>query len=70
MALFHSRKIISFAERKFAGEFHDKLFLEQLTYFDDVEILPTKFFKESFTDNQIKAFLEDEVRKYLKKILP
>ena len=70
MALFHSRKIISFAERKFACEFHDKLFLEQLTYFDDVEILPTKFFKESFTDNQIKAFLEDEVRKYLKKILP
>jgi len=67
---FTLEEIITLAENKFAGEFHDKLFLEQLTYFDDIEILPTAFLKESYTDNQIKSYFSDEVAAYLKNILP
>lgn len=68
--LYTLDKIIALSEKKFAGEFHDKLFLEQLTYFDDLEILSTNFIKERYTDDQIKKFLADAVKKHLKKILP
>ena len=67
---FTLEEIITLAENKFAGEFHDKLFLQQLTYFDDVEILPTTYLKESYTNAKMRSFLEREVANYLKKILP
>lgn len=67
---FTLTEIISYTEKKFAGEFHDKLFLEQLTYFDDLDILSTKYLRESYTDDQIKSFLEEAVKGNLKKILP
>lgn len=63
-------KLVNLANKKFTGEFHDKLFLEQLTFFDDVEIIPTNFLKESYTDSEIKSFLEQQVKVYLKKVLP
>lgn len=62
------KKTIKLAEKKFAGEFNEKLFLGQLTYFDDLEIFPTVFLKESYTPNQIKFFLGERVREYLKKV--
>ena len=61
--------LIALAEKKFAGEFHDKLFLEQLSFFDDVEILPTTFLKDSYTPSEIKSYLEKEVETYVKRIL-
>jgi hypothetical protein len=63
-------KIIRLAKKKFNGEFNEKLFFEQLTYFDDIKIIPTEYIKDSYTPSEIKSFLELEVRKYLKKILP
>lgn len=61
--------IISLAERKFGGEFNAKLFLEQLTYFNDIDIVETAFLKKSYTPSEIKAFLEKSVREYLKIVL-
>lgn len=68
--LYTIEKIITLANRKFEGEFNEKLFLEQLTYFNDLAIVPTIFLKESYTDSQIKSFLEKQVEKYLSLILP
>jgi len=63
-------KILTLAKEKFGGEFNEKLFLGQLVYFDDIKIVPTVFLKESYTDDEIKSFLEKEVEAYIKKILP
>lgn len=68
--LYTIETLINLANKKFTGEFHDKLFLEQLTYFNDLEIIPTVFLKEKHTPEEIKAFLGHEVEAYLKKILP
>lgn len=62
--------IVALAKKKFEGEFHDKLFLEQLSFFDDVEILPTTFLKDSYTPSEIQSFLEEQVEAYVRKILP
>lgn len=68
--LYSIENLINLANKKFVGEFHDKLFLEQLIYFDDIEAIPTKFLKESYADTEIKSFLEQQVEMYLKKVLP
>lgn len=62
--------IIDFAEKKFAGEFNPKLFLEQLTYFSDLQIVPIEFLKESYAPSEIQSFLESQVESYVKTILP
>mgnify|MGYP001149802976 FL=1 len=62
-------KIIDLAKEKFEGEFNERLFLGQLVYFDDIKILPTIFLKESYTNDEIKAFLEKEVETYIRKTL-
>lgn len=61
--------IAELAKRKFHGEFNERLFLDQLTYFDDIKIVPTVFLKESYNNNEIKSFLEDRVKARIKKIL-
>lgn len=68
--LYDMTTLITLAEKKFTGEFHDKLFLEQLTYFEDLEIVPTAFLKESYTPDDIKNFLSHQVELYLKSVLP
>lgn len=67
--LFSLFQIISLAEQKFKGEFNSRLFLSQLTFFEDVDIASTTFLKESYTASQIQAYLEKEVENYLKKTL-
>ena len=68
--LYSIEKIIALAKEKFGGEFNEKLFLGQLVYFGDIKIVPTFFLKESYTDDEIKSFLEKGVEAYIKKILP
>lgn len=53
-------------KKKFGEGFNERLFLQQLTYFDDVNIVPITFLKGSYTSSEIKLFLEEKVRKYLK----
>lgn len=67
--LYDIEKIISLTQKKFAGEFNQKLFLEQLVYFDDLSIIPTEFLKESYSVRQIQSLLSQKVEEYLKKIL-
>ncbi len=68
--LYTIDKIIFFAKSKFKGEFNEKLFLEQLTYFNDLSFVPTTFIKDKYTDSEMKSFLEQQVEEYLSRILP
>ena len=68
--LYTLEDVIRLAEKKFAGEFNAKLLLPQLTYFEDIQPAETVFIKESYTDEQIKNFLGQQVDAYLKTILP
>ena len=68
--LYDLQAIIALAEKKFTVEFSEKLFLAQLTYFDDIVVMDTDFLKESYTPSEIQRFLEKEVRDYLARILP
>lgn len=58
------------AKEKFGGAFNEALFLEQLCYFKDTSETPIEFLKEFYTPSEIKSFLEKEVEKYVRKILP
>lgn len=68
--LYSLATIITLTEKRFGGEFNSKLFLQQLTYWDDVNMTKTAFLKESYTDEEIKDFLGQHVDTYLKTILP
>lgn len=65
---FELSQIIKFAERKYNSLFNKRLFLEQLTYFDDINdyaIEPLKG-KILVSAKEVKRKLETEVKKYLK----
>jgi predicted nucleotidyltransferase component of viral defense system len=47
---FDLDKIILDAQKKFKGEFSEKLFLEQLVYFKDLEVIPVEFIQQSYSD--------------------
>lgn len=63
------KSLIELAEKKYAGEFNQKLFLGQLVYFDDIYPVPTVFLKEKYADDEMKVFLQTEVEKYSKNLL-
>lgn len=67
--LYTMDTLTSLAEKKFGGMFSEKLFLEQLVYFDDVNIVPIAFIKESYEEKEIKSFLEKQVEEYVQKRL-
>lgn len=62
-------EINSLAEKKFGGEFNKALFLQQLSYFKDIEETGVEFIGPSFTYNEIKQYLEKEVEKYIKEVI-
>lgn len=62
-------KIIKLAEKKFSGGFNGKLFLQQLTYFEDVNVVEAEFLKEFYETKEIKNFLERQVEDHLKVTL-
>jgi len=57
------------AKKKFAGEFNEALFLQQLSYFQDIEYAPVAFIGESYSENEIKSFLEKQVAEYVKNVV-
>ena len=61
--------IIKIAPKKFGGEFVSTQFLEQLRYFDDVKTVPIEYVNIKYADDEIKAYLQQAVDDYLKKIL-
>jgi hypothetical protein len=58
--------VIAEAKKRFMGEFSEKLFLEQLVYFKDLEIFPIDFIERKFIEEEIKDFFRMEVRRYTK----
>lgn len=58
-------KIIESAEKKFKGEFVSSLFLEQLIYFADVQVVPIEFYESPIPSLEIQEFLREEVKKYI-----
>ena len=63
------RQIIHEAEKRFKPEFNEKLFLEQLSFFEDLEIVEIEFIRKKYSPVQIKRYLEKEVESYLKSKL-
>lgn len=58
------RKIVSEAKKRFGGAFSERLFLEQLVYFEDLKDFEIDFLKEEYTPRQILEYLQSEVRNY------
>lgn len=62
-------KLIELAKQKFKGGFNEKLFIGQLSYFDDVKTAPIEYVGNKYTDGEIKSYLQQTVEDYLKKNL-
>jgi len=58
-------KLVEVSEQKFRGVFAEKLFFEQLVYFDDVEEKTVEWIGDGTKNNEIKRWLEKEVKRYL-----
>ena len=67
--LYSLEKIINLARKKFGIEFNDRLFLQQLIYFDDLIPSKTEFLKKNYTDKQIKRELETQVSEFVRRKL-
>jgi hypothetical protein len=62
--------VIKNAKCKFKGEFVPTLFLEQLVYFADIQVVPIEFIDHVATPDTVQTFLKKEVANYLKIALP
>ena len=56
--------LIKDSERKFKPEFSRKLFLEQLTYYDDVREFKVEFVGKKYSPEKIQEFLKKNVLRY------
>ncbi len=65
--LFTLNNLISNALRKFKGEFNELLFLEQLVYFEDLEMTNITFLKEEYSEAEVKQYLGKKVKQLLKE---
>lgn len=54
--------IFELAKKKYPGEFNERLFLEQLTYLDDVKEAAVQFLRDPIERQNIRAFLEEQVK--------
>jgi hypothetical protein len=63
------KEIIKDGKQKFKSEFDEKLFLEQLIYYQDLASFKVKFIKQKYSPQQIQNYLKKEVLKYLKQKL-
>jgi len=61
--------LVKLSEQKFGVEFNPKLFLEQLIYFEDIEISKMSFVKEEPSVLEIQHFLKQQVKKFKEKEL-
>jgi len=62
------KTIILDAKKKFKGLFSEKLFLEQLTYFGDLQDFKIEFLGKSFQIKEISSFLKRAVEQYTQNI--
>ena len=57
------KEIIEMAKNKFGNEFNDRLFLEQLVYFSDIEETNIIFLKKNVSKKELEEFFKTEVGK-------
>lgn len=72
--LFHGNyisidKLIELSKRKFESDFSERLFLEQLVYWRDVDDFNIEFLHNTVKPKIIKDFLEEEVKKFKTRFL-
>jgi hypothetical protein len=61
--------VIKLAQRKFKEEFNAKKFLEQLTYFEDLDKFEISFIGKKYSEKSIKTYFIQEVKKYQNSII-
>lgn len=61
-------KVITEAKKRFGGAFSEKLFLEQLTYFDDLTDLTVDYLGESYQPNEIQDYFKKLVSNFVQKL--
>jgi len=66
---FSLKNIIKGAQKKFGDSFSEKLFLSQLVYFGDLQDFTVDFIAKKYSNEEVKSFLEKEVRKYKEEII-
>ena len=57
------QELIMIAEKKYGNAFDARLFLEQLSYFDDLEESPIVFLGETLSMAEIASFFSAEIKK-------
>lgn len=63
---FALKDIVQLAGKKFKGEFASSLFLEQLSYFDDISIVPIEYYSSPPPlPLEIQVFLKTEVKNHV-----
>lgn len=56
--------VIKLAKKKFKEEFNEKLFLGQLSYFEDLGKFKISFIAEKYSKEEVKKYLTSEIKKY------
>lgn len=65
--IFSLQELIDLAKEKFNGEFAGHLFLQQLTYFEDIEDFKVELVEDNHTVEEIREYLKEKVMDYKKK---
>lgn len=63
------KELIEISSQKFGTDFAEKLFLEQLVYWDDIQNYSIEFIGKEISKDEIKLFLKNEVKKFKTKSL-
>lgn len=61
--------LINLARQKFNGEFAGHLFLQQLTYFEDIHDFTIELIEDNYSVDEIKNYLVDQVTNYTKETI-
>lgn len=62
-------ELIKLSATKFSTDFSEKLFLEQLVYWDDVRSYQIEFIEKDIDPDEIKTYLINTVKEYKRKII-
>jgi len=57
------KDIIEGCKKKYKTEFNDRLFLEELTYIQDIKDVKIEFLKKKVNKSEIERFFEEEIKK-------
>lgn len=56
--------VIALAQKKFGGDFNDRLFLGQLVSFEDIAEVPIDFLRQPVDKHEIQSFLQQTVQDF------